>query len=405
MKILQINTVYQVGSTGKIATGIHDICEGQGIENITAYRYREQGKNIQDSIVISSWLDCHTHNRLARITGCTGCFSKIKTAQFLKWMEHYPPDVVHLHNLHGNYINLKSLFRYLKKKEIPVVWTLHDCWSFTGYCSHFDMIGCKKWKTGCNHCPQVREVSGNLVDNSKWMYRKKKEWFTGHPNMTLVTPSRWLADLAGESFLKDYPVKVIHNGIDLTVFKPTQSDFREKFGCVDKFVLLGVAFGWGERKGLDVFVDLAKRLSDDYQIVLVGTDERIDQQLPDNVISIHRTQNQHELAQIYSAADLFVNPTREENYPTVNMEAIACGTPALSFRTGGSPEIYDDSCGCTVDVDDIDSLEREICRIRRDKPYTVEACLKRAENFDMNLKFREYVELYEDCTHSTKRSV
>ena len=215
--------------------------------------------------------------------------------------------------------------------------------------------------------------------------------------MTIVTPSQWLADLVKKSFLKDYPVKVINNGIDLSVFKPTESDFRQKHGIGDKYMLLGVADSWGARKGLDVFIELSNRLdAAKYQIVLVGTNEVVDKQLPDNIISVHRTQDQKELAGIYSAANLFVNPTREENYPTVNMESIACGTPVLTFRTGGSPEIPDETCGAVVDCDDIDALESEIIRITKEKPFSQEACLKRAEAFDKDKLFREYVDLYEN---------
>jgi len=395
VRILQINTVYEVGSTGKIAKGIHDICHKKNILCQTAYRYHEKQKVPTDSLAVSSWWDCHVHNRLARITALTGCFSKRRTRSFLHYVDQYAPDVVHLHNLHGNYINLELLFQYLKSRNVPVVWTLHDCWSFTGYCPHFDMIGCQKWQTGCADCAQLT----TKIDCSKRMYQKKKEWFTGVPNMTLVTPSQWLADLAAQSYMKDYPVRVINNGIDLSVFKPTASDFRKKYHCEDKFLLLGVAFGWGERKGLDVFIELASRLSSEYQIVLVGTDEQIDQLLPDNIVSIHRTQNQEELAEIYSASDLFVNPTREENYPTVNMEAIACATPVVTFQTGGSPEIPDESCGCVVEKDNIDAMEREIRRICKDRPFRKDACLERAKSFDMNLKFEEYVRLYENITH------
>ena len=215
--------------------------------------------------------------------------------------------------------------------------------------------------------------------------------------MTIATPSQWLADLVKKSFLKDYPVKVINNGIDLSVFKPTESDFRQKNGIGDKYMLLGVADGWGARKGLDVFVELSKRLNPaKYQILLVGTNDSVDKQLPDNIISVHRTQNQKELVEIYTAADLFVNPTREENYPTVNMESIACGTPVLTFRTGGSPEILDETCGSAVVCDDIDALELEITRIAEEKPFTMENCLIRAKQFDKNERFKEYIGLYQN---------
>ena len=406
MNVLQINTVYGRGSTGKIALAIHDTCRLKGIDCLSAYRYEEKGDRYPDTLAISSWLDCHAHNRLARYSLLQGCFSLLHTAAFLRKLHKKDIQVIHLHNLHGSYVNLPLLFRYIKKNKVRVIWTLHDCWAFTGFCPHFQMASCEKWRTDCHNCPQFGSDPHHLLDSSRLMYRMKKKWFTGVEDMTLVTPSQWLADLVNQSFLRDYPVRVIHNGIDLTVFRPRESDFRLRYGISpDKKLLLGVAFDWGPRKGLDVFVKLAKRLDDSYQILLVGTDERIDEQLPDNILSIHRTQNQQELAEIYSAADLFVNPTREDNYPTVNMEALACGTPVLTFRTGGSPEIPDETCGSVVEKDDVDALEREIVRICNQHPYTWEACLKRAEGFDMNVKFKEYVQLYEDRTYCTQRSL
>ena len=398
MKILQINTVYPNGSTGKIAKGIHDLCSEQGIEGVTAYRYAENSEIIKDTRAVSSYLDCHIHNRLASLTMLQGMFSYFKTRIFLKWVDNYNPDIIHLHNIHGSYINHRMLFNYIKSKNIKTVWTLHDCWALTGYCPHFDMIGCDRWKTECHHCPQKKK---NQVDFSKTMHSLKKKWFSDIDNMTIVTPSVWLADLVKQSFLKDYPVKVINNGIDLFVFKPTDSDFRTRYGIPQsKNVILGVAFGWGKRKGLDVFVDLAKRLDgENYQIVLVGTDPAVDKHLPDNIISIHRTHDQTELAEIYTSADLFVNPTREENYPTVNMESIACGTPVLTFRTGGSPEIVDETCGCVVDCDDVDAMEREITRICTERAYSKDDCILRARAFDKDERFKEYVELYESLVH------
>jgi putative colanic acid biosynthesis glycosyltransferase len=225
----------------------------------------------------------------------------------------------------------------------------------------------------------------------------KRQLFTSMSHMTIVTPSKWLADVVGQSYLKDYPVRVINNGIDLDVFKPAESDFRIRYNIPsDKPVILGVAFDWGERKGLDVFIKLAEDFGDKYQIVLVGTDDHIDAQLPENIISVHRTQNQQELAEIYSAADIFVNATREDTFPTVNIEALACGTPVITFETGGSPEIPDNSCGVVVPCDDVGAMESAICHIIEERPFTQEACRKRAEMFDMNDKFAEYVKLYQE---------
>lgn len=305
-----------------------------------------------------------------------GRFSYFKTLSFLKKVKKYSPDIIHLHNIHGSYLNLKLLFKFIKKNNIRVIWTLHDCWSFTGHCPYFDMINCEKWKKGCYNCPAYKNYPKSYMDNSKINYRFKKRIFSGVDKMTIVTPSKWLGNLAKQSFLEEYQFKVINNGIDLNIFKPTESDFRQKYHCEGKFVLLGVAFGWGPRKGIDVFVDLAKRLDDRFQIILVGTNEKTDKILPDNIISIHRTNNQKELAEIYSAADLFINPTREENYPTVNMESLACGTPVLTFDTGGCAEIPDESCGMVVAKDDIDSLYNEIIRISKEKPFSKAIVLK-----------------------------
>lgn len=401
MKIAQINMI-PYGSTGKIMLQIAETARKQGHE-VRTYSTIPFDKNehvastpTENHFVWGSEKENCIHYYLGSMLGRNGCFSKKGTAELIADLKAFQPDIVHLHNLHKFCINLPMLFQYLKESNVRTVWTLHDCWAVTGQCSHFTMVKCEKWKTGCEHCPQLNVYPRSRIDNSKWMYAHKKEWFTGVRDMTLVTPSEWLAGLVRQSFLKNYPVQVINNGIDLSIFNPTPSDFRKRNKIADdKYFLLGVAFGWGERKGLDVFIELSKRLSDQYQIVLVGTDLAVDAQLPDNIISIHKTQNQKELAEIYSAADLFVNPTREENYPTVNMESIACGTPVLTFRTGGSPEIVDDTCGYVVDCDDVDAMEREIRRITVNSPYTKERCVLKAKSYDMNLKFEEYVKLYE----------
>lgn len=395
MNIVQINGG-AVGSTGKIMFGISAVCTDEKQETLCAAPEVSSGNKTGRNLYI---IQNNNHRKinvlLDRITGRHNMHSKIATERLLKVISGFKPDIIQLHNLHEAYINLPMLFKYIKKHNIKTVWTLHDCWAFTGHCPYFDIVGCNKWKTGCYGCPQYKEYPKSLFDNSKYMYRLKKKWFTGVENMTIVTPSEWLASLVKESYLKDYPVKVINNGIDLNVFKPTESDFRKKYALENKYIVLGVAFGWGRRKGLDVFVELARRLDKEkYKVVLVGTDDNIDKLLPDNIISIHRTQNQTELAGIYTAADVFANPTREENYPTVNMEVLACGTPVVTFNTGGSPEMLDETCGAAVAKDDNDAMYNEIIRICEKKPYSLEACLKKARRFDMNERFKEYYDLY-----------
>ncbi len=392
MKIVQINVTCGAGSTGKICVSVSNLLSAENIENYILYVSGKSSFPYGLKYAFDKYVKLQALK--SRIFGNYGFNSKYATKKLINELGRIKPDIVHLHNLHGHNCNLTMLFSYLKENKIKLFWTFHDCWAFTAYCPYFDLAKCKKWMNECHDCSLHKTYSW-FFDRSKFLFNEKKKLFQGL-NLTIITPSQWLANLVKQSFLKDYPVKIINNGIDLFVFKPTESDFREKCGLAGKKVVLGVAFGWGMRKGLDVFVELARRLPNDYQIVLVGTDDYVDKQLPANIISIHRTQNQKELAEIYTAADVFANPTREENYPTVNMESIACGTPVVTFRTGGSPEILDETCGSVVECDDIDSMEREIIRICEEKPYSKEDCLTRAKNFDMNDRFKEYVELYKD---------
>ena len=330
----------------------------------------------------------------ARVFGNFGFQSQAATKRLIAELERIGPDVIHLHNLHGHNAHLGMLFTWLKEKHIKIYWTFHDCWAFTGYCPHYTMAGCGKWaEEGCRNCPQKAHYSW-FFDRSAYLYGQKKKLFTGL-DMTIITPSRWLADQVKQSFLREYPIKVINNGIDLSIFQPRESAFRSKYGIEDKFIVLGVAFGWGVRKGLDVFVQLAERLDPkSFQVVLVGTDDLVDRQLPKNVISIHRTENQIQLAEIYTTADLLVNSTREDTFPTVNMEALACGTPVLTFRTGGSPEILDEHTGGDVDCDDEEAILQSIIDIEKRRPFHEEDCRMRAKLFDETEKFSEYKDLY-----------
>lgn len=396
MRIVQINGGAK-GSTGKIMMGIADVARAQGHEVMCASPItttnRDAGEDC-DYYRIGTFNSRRLNVALARITGFNGCFAWFETYKLLKKIDEFKPDIIHLHNLHDSYINFPMLFSYIKKHNVPTVWTLHDCWAFTGQCPHFTIVKCDKWKAGCHNCPQYKEYPASLYDNTKKMWQLKKKWFTGVKNMTIVTPSRWLARLAQESYLKEYSIRVINNGIDLNVFKPTQSNFRERYEIpAEKHVILGVSFAWGYRKGLDCFVEMAEKLGEQYQIVLVGTDDEIDKNLPHNIISIHRTQNQKELAEVYSAADVFVMPTREENYPTVNMEAIACGTPVVTFDTGGCAETVDTSTGIIVSVNEIDKLIEAIDVISQEQ-INPEVCKKKARNYSQDLKYMEYLELY-----------
>lgn len=392
MKIVQINATCGSGSTGKICVDISRLLTDKNIENYIIYSGKKSTYPL--GIYCGDSKEIKIQALRSHLFGLYGFNSIQITKRMLKKLDEIEPDVVHLHNLHGHNCNLKMLLDYLRAHHIKIFWTFHDCWAFTAYCPHFAMDKCDKWKDGCHDCHRYREYTF-FFDRSRELYNKKKKASEGL-DLTIVTPSQWLADLVKQSFFKNYPVKVINNGIDLGIFKTTPSDFRAKHGIPnDKYIVLGVAFGWGVRKGLDVFIELSKRLDKEkYQIILVGTDEKIDKQLPSNIISIHRIQNQKELAEIYTAADVFANPTREEVFGLVNVEALACGTPGVTFDAGGSPECYDETCGSVVPCDDIDAMEKEIIRICEDKPFSAGDCIKYAKNFNIQKKYREYLKLY-----------
>ena len=401
MIVAHINTLSE-GSTGKIMLGIAEEARKAGYETSTfsSKMFRKSKKAVYSEIeghfYYGSELSNFIHKVCGQISGFNGFFSVFSTIRLIKVLRKRNVKLIHIHNLHEFSINLPLLFEYIKKDHIKVVWTLHDCWSFTGHCPHYTLIKCSQWRNGCGHCPQLEIYPPSKVDNTMINWRLKRRMFCGVESMIIVTPSQWMADQVKNSYLASYPIKVINNGIDLELFKYRESDFRRKHNIVDKKIILGVAFDWGIRKGLDVFIELAVRLDDTYQIVLVGTDPATVRSLPPNILSIPRTQNQKELAEIYSSANVFINPTREDNFPTVNIEALACGTPVITFETGGSPEALDESCGVVVPCDDIDAMEMAIRYVCEDGMLRREACEKRAGCFDMNSKFQEYIDVYRD---------
>lgn len=393
MKVLQINSVCGYGSTGRIATDLYDTLKQEGHDCVIAYGRGTAPEGYQTIKIDSEW-DVRMHGLKTRLTDREGFGSRKATERFIEKVKTYDPDVIHLHNLHGYFINIEVLFNYLKVANKKVIWTLHDCWAFTGHCTHFDYVGCTKWKTGCKKCPQTREYPKSLLlDHSRLNYQTKKELFTNVKNMTIVTPSHWLAGLVKESLLGEYPVEVIHNGIDLEVFKPTPSNFRERYHCEDKIMVLGVTNVWSHRKGLDTFVQFSKELPDKFQIVLVGLSQKQVKQLSDNIIKIERTNSTRELAEIYTAADVFVNPTLEDNFPTTNLEALACGTPVITYDTGGSPECLSDKNDFIVKKNNVNQLKNTIVRLNAKKRN-----VKLTFGHDKNVSFERYVKIYHSLT-------
>lgn len=393
MKLVQINSVCESGSTGKICVAVSKLLSAQNVENYILYACGTSDYTLAKKYMSS--FDVKIQALKSKIFGNYGFQSKSATKRLIEELDRISPDVVQLHNLHSHNVHLGLLFSYLKEKKTKIFWTFHDCWAITGYCPHYDMIGCDQWSLeGCKNCPLRKHYSW-FFDRSRFLFDKKKQLFSGL-DLTIITPSKWLAEQVKRSFLNEYKVKVIHNGIDLSVFCPRESDFRQKYHLENKYILLGVAFDWGVRKGLDVFVELSKRLDERFQIVLVGTNEMIDKQLPENIISIHRTANQTELAEIYTAADVFVNPTREEALGLVNIESLACGTPVITFNTGGSPESIDDTCGVVVEKNDVDKMLQVAIEVCATHPFSQSTCIQRAQLFDSKHKFEEYVNLYND---------
>jgi glycosyltransferase involved in cell wall biosynthesis len=319
--------------------------------------------------------------------------SNYSTKKLINKIIEASPDIIHLHNVHGYYLNVKLLFDFLADYNKPVVWTLHDCWSFTGHCAYFSYVGCDKWKSGCKNCPQKKSYPASiLLDNSNKNYTQKKLAFNKLKNLTLVTPSYWLADTVKQSFLSDYTAKTIYNGIDLEIFKPTESDFKKRFGIEDKKILLGVANIWEPRKGFDDFISLSKIISDEYVIVMVGLNKDQIKGLPSNIIGIERTESITELAEIYSSADVYINTSVEETMGLTTVEALATGTPAIVYDKTAVPEIVDEKSGVVISAGDVQGIYDAVCGIN----IKAEDCVNRAREFEKNDKYGEYYNLYKE---------
>lgn len=392
-KILHINSV-NYGSTGNIMLDIAKKARENGYDCFTSNGVSRI--KIENNIFIGSKIERYAHYRLSELTGMNGCFSKHGTKKFLKQIDRIKPDIIHLHNLHGWYINLKLLFDYIKRNRIKVVWTLHDCWSFTGHCPHFDYIKCEKWKTGCYKCLQYKNYPQSLIDKSKKLYFFKKKWFTGIQNLHLVCPSIWIADLVSQSFLQNYNVSVINNFVNLDIFKPRDNmNFRNKNNLKNKYTLLAVAAPWSELKGYKYIMQLSEKLDDKYKIVMVGLTEDQISKLPSNIIGIKKTDNVNQLVELYSTADLFINTTLQEVFGLVNVEALACGTPVITFNTGGCPEIVNDKVGMVVEKGNIELLIKgidTICKKGKQKYYN--ACIEESKKYEKETLIQKYLDLY-----------
>lgn len=399
MKVLQIN-IFGNLSTGRIAVDLYNVLKENGHDGLVAYARN----TISDGVphyVIGSMKNVYIDALLTRMTDRAGFFSTSATVKLIEKIKQYDPDVIHLHNLHGYYINVEVLFDYLRECGKPVVWTLHDCWAFTGHCCHFSAIKCDKWKKGCYKCPQKHSYPASYVDHSKSNYVKKKELFTGIENMHIVTVSKWLEEVTKQSYLKAYPIETIYNGIDTSVFKLTKSDVKKRLNIENRKVILGVASTWSPNKGLSDFIKLSKMITEDYIIVLVGVNKKQIKTLPNNIIGLSRTNNVNELVELYSAADVFFNASIEETFGLPTVEAMACGTPAIVYDCTALPEVISAESGKIVEANNVELVWKEIKDIL-EKPYNSEQTIKNAKHYEKNAQYKKYLLLYEEIVDKEK---
>lgn len=398
MRVFQLNTYCGVKSTGRIAVEIAKLVQAEGgacrigygvpgiSEESEPFAYR----------VGSAW-ERKLHGAVRKLLDGEGYGSLLATRRLVREMRAFEPDLIHLHNVHGCYLHLPTLFGYLQKAHLPVVWTLHDCWPFTGHCAYFDYSGCERWKNGCHDCPQQRSYPVCIgLDGSKRNYRLKQSCFGGLNNLTFVAPCEWMKQPLSGSFLKEKPVRVIYNGVNLNVFAPTASDLRSRYGLTDRRICLSVAAEWDRRKGLPYLCEAARQMGETYCFVVIGLEQEQIQRLPANMLGLTQTSDTKELAAWYTAADCFVNPTLEDNMPMVNLEALACGTPVVTFATGGCPEAVDEATGLVVPKGDQSALCAAIAQMAGQKAQRAQQCVARAQRFDARHTFRAYLDLYKE---------
>lgn len=388
-----INEECGTGSTGRICTDIAAALESDGNEVKIAF-----GRNAdivpaqynKYAVRIGNDIDLKIHGLITRAFDATGFGSMRATRKFIHWIYQFDPDIIHLHNLHGYYINIDLLFSCLKQLNKPVVWTLHDVWPFTGHSAYCDAVGCSKWKNGCENCPQMKVYPKSYVDRSKRNWERKRNIFCGVTNLTIVTPSKWLAELVEDSFLNEYPVKVINNGIDTGKFHKVSTHLRSDLRLQRKKILLSVATVWNDLKGLSDFEQLADLLGENYKIILVGemTNSQ-EKELPESILHIRRTQDVNEMVELYNTADIYLNLTYCDTYPTVNLEAASCGTPVITYAVGGSTESAEMFGGISVRRGDVEAVAHAVREGER-----LKVVIPADYDLDKKRAIKEYIGLY-----------
>lgn len=395
MKVVQINSVYNKGSIGRTTAEIHEALRKTGNES---YVYTSVSEDEDKNVFrIGNTFDHKLHSLLSKIFGLQGYFSYSATWKLIRHLKEIAPDIVHLRNLHANYINLPMLLKYLAREDIATVLTLHDCWFITGKCCYYTHVNCNKWKTECHNCPALKYDNVSwFLDRSRKVFNDKKKLFNAIPRLAVYGNSQWTTDQAKQSFLKNAKyVGRIYNWIDQQIYHEVNcNDLKHKYSLDDKFVILGVSQGWSNRKGLNIFVELAKRIPDSV-IVLIGK-MNCKETLPSNIISVGQIQNIEELCKFYSLSDVFINPSLQETFGKVSAEALCCGTPIIVNNATANPELVGPKCGYVVKNNDIEEYVFYINEILRlGKKFFSEHCIQFASsNFDKDINILEYLELY-----------
>ena len=391
MKIVHINVDWNSGGPGTIANDICEISEKNGIHCLAAYG-RGKAKVNYDSYKIDSEIEFIIHTGLSRIFSNEGAWSIFATKRLLKKLDDFQPDIIHLHTFLGHYLNHSLLFRYIKENNIETVWTIHDCSPFTGHCINFDRVKCKKWENCCNNCSLKNDYPYSLIDTSKNTFLKRKRLYGEMDNLHLVVPSNWMAETVKKSFLGNHEISVINNGINLEQFYKIKTNLREQYKLQNKIVLLSVANIWNEMKGWKIINELAELLDDRFSLVVVGNKD--ENNVNKRIINIAPISDKAKLIEWYSAADIFVNPTLGDNFPTVNIEALSCGLPIVTCNTGGSPEIAGNDAGRIVYSN---TAEEFVTKINEciDQGYSYEYCREYAQRYDREKCYDQYLKLYD----------
>lgn len=395
---MQINAVYGMGSTGVIVEDLHNLCLQNGIESYVSYSTtNKKPSEIKNGYVIGKLIGKKIHALLSRLGGKQAYFSSLATKKFIKYIKKIKPDIVHLHNLHSNYINMNMLLDYLSKNDIETIITLHDCWFYTGGCFHYTSAGCNKWLDRCGNCPKkMQDTPALLKDNSAKILADRKKYFGKIKNLTVVGVSKWIEDEARKTFLKDSETCHIHNGIDTSFFKPTPSDFRSKYNLENKFLILAPANKWLKPVNKDTLDYFSANLPDDCVMVMLGCTESQKSNLHKNVLALDYIKDRDELRKVYSACDVFVNCTREESFSLVNVEPQACGTPVVTYRNTGAQETVDNKCSFSVETGSYKELLQTTLHIKEiGKNNLSENCIEWAKkNFEITNNYLKYIELY-----------